>query len=138
MAELPLLDYLGSVDKNVDYRIKDNFSGIELKGFKLSAGEMLSVTGETIRDETIEFTVNKIIQYKPWQFGNNVPGAGQLGIYSLEGSNGNIYFALIKDYKALEGDWRIMLVMITNSERELKEELMVNELGISFMDYLFI
>ncbi len=135
--EISLLDYGGSTDKNVDYRIKENHSGIELKGFVLTAGEMLEITGESIRDGTIEFTVERIIQYKPWNYGTVTPGSGQLGIYELKASNGKTYFTLIKDYIAFEGDWRVMLVMIKNTEMEMKFELQVNKLGLTFMDYLF-
>jgi hypothetical protein len=135
--EISLLDYEGSTDKNVDYRIKENFSGIELKGFMLTAGEMLEFTGESIRDGSIELTVEKAIQYKPWNFGNVKKGAGQLGIYQLKGSNDKTYFALIKDYRAFEGDWRIMLVMLKDKERDLKNELIEDRYGFSFMDYLF-
>lgn len=135
--EISLLDYGGSTDKNVDYRIKDNFSGLELKGFVLTAGEMLEITGESIRDGTIEFTVERIIQYKPWNYGKVTPGSGQMGIYELKASNGKTYFALIKDYRAFEGDWRIMLDMIKNSEIEMKQELQVDTIGFTFMDYIF-
>lgn len=135
--EISLLDRGGSTGKNVDYRIKENRSGIELKGFILTAGEMLEVTEESIRDGTIEFTIERIIQYKPWNFGNVNPGAGQMGIYELKASNGKTYFALIKDYRAFEGDWRVILVMITNTERKMKNELQVNRLGFIFTDYLF-
>lgn len=133
--ETSLLDYGGKTDKNVDYRVKYNFSGIELKGFVLTASEMLEFTGDSVRDETVEFDIEKVIQYK--NFGKVKPGAGQLGIYQLKASNGKIYFALIKDYQAFEGDWRIMLIMMKNNERELKDELMIDRLGITFMDYLF-
>lgn len=135
--ETSLLDYGGKTDKNVDYRVKYNFSGIELKGFVLTASEMLEFTGDSVRDETVEFDIEKVIQYKQWNFGKVKPGAGQLGIYQLKASNGKIYFALIKDYQAFEGDWRIMLIMMKNNERELKDELMIDRLGITFMDYLF-
>lgn len=135
--EISLLDYGGSTDKNVDYRIKEDHSGIDLKGFVLTAGEMLEITGESIRDGTIEFTVERVIQYKPWNYGKRTPGAGQLGIYELKASNGKTYFAMIKDYIAFEGDWRIMLEIIKNTEREMKNELQINEHGLSFMDYLF-
>jgi hypothetical protein len=135
--EISLLDYGGKTDKNVDYRIKENHSGIELKGFVLTAGEMLEITGESIRDGTIEFTVERVIQYKPWNFGTITPGSGQMGIYELKASNGKTYFALIKDYRALEEDWRVMLVMITSTEREMKNDLQVDKLGFTFMDYLF-
>ena len=135
--EISLLDYGGSTDKNVDYRIKSNYSGLELKGFVLTAGEMLEITGESIRDGTIEFIVERIIQYKPWNYGNVNPGSGQMGIYELKASNGNSYFALVKDYRAFEGDWRVMLLMIKKTESEMKQELQVNKLGLTFMDYIF-
>ena len=135
--EISLLDYGGTTDKTVDYRIKENRSGIDLKGFVLTAGEMLDITGESIRDGTIEFTVERVVQYKPWNFGTRTPGAGQLGIYELKASNGKTYFVLIKDYRAFEGDWRIALLMIKNTEMDMKYELQVNKLGLSFMDYLF-
>lgn len=135
--EIFLLDDGGRTDKNVDYRIKENHSGIELKGFILTAGEMLDITGESIRDGTIEFTVERIVQYKPWNYGTVTPGSGQMGIYELKASNGKTYFVLIKDYRAFEGDWRIALLMIKNTEMEMKYELQVNKFGLSFMDYLF-
>ena len=135
--EISLLDYGGKTDKNVDYRIKENNSGIELKGFALTAGEMLEITEESIKDGTIEFTVERVIQYKPWNYGKHTPGAGQLGIYELKANNGKTYFALIKDYTAFEGDWRVMLEMLKKTENEMKYELQINELGFSFMDYLF-
>lgn len=124
-------------NKNVNYRIKDNNSGIDLKGFMLTTEEMLNITGEDIRDETIEFTVEKVIQYKPWDFGRYTPGAGQMGIYELKASNGGTYFVIIKDYRASEGDWRIMLLMIKETESDIKYELQINELGFIFMDYIF-
>lgn len=135
--EIFLLDDGGRTDKNVDYRIKENHSGIELKGFILTAGEMLDITGESIRDGTIEFTVERVVQYKPWNYGTVTPGSGQMGIYELKASNGKTYFVLIKDYMAFEGDWRIALLMIKNTEMEMKYELQVNKFGLSFMDYLF-
>jgi len=135
--EISLLDYGGSIDKNIDYRVKENHSGIELKGFVLTAGEMLGITGESIKEGTIEFTVERVIQYKPWNFGKVTPGAGQLGIYELTASNGKTYFALIKDYVAFEGDWRIMLLSMTKTEHEMKEELAMDRHGLTFMDYLF-
>lgn len=66
--EISLLDYGRTTDKTVDHRIKENRSGIDLKGFVLTAGEMLDITGESIRDGTIEFTVERVIQYKPWNY----------------------------------------------------------------------
>ena len=60
-----------------------------------------------------------------------------MGIYELTASNGKTYFVLIKDYRAFEGDWRIMLLMIKNSEIEMKSGLMMDKFGLVFMDYLF-
>jgi hypothetical protein len=134
--EISLLDYGGTTNKNVNYRIKGDNSGIDLKGFALTAEEMLKITGEDIRDETIEFTVERVIQYKPWNFGQYTPGAGQMGIYELKASNGDTYFVVIKDYRASEGDWRIMLLMIKKTEIDLKYELQIDRIGFTFMDYI--
>ena len=82
--------------------------------------------------------VEETIQYEPWQGGTRNPGAGQVGIYQLKDSNGQEKFALIKDYRAAEGDWRIFLINLKESERELKDDLeMDRTYGLSFMDYLF-
>lgn len=135
--EMSLLDYDGRINKNVDYEIKENRSGINLKGFTITAEEMLEITEESIMDGTIEFTVERVIQYKPWNYGHISPGSGQLGVYELKASNGKTYFALIKDYRASEGDWRIALELIRKTESDMKQELQVNSLGFSFMDYLF-
>lgn len=135
--EISLLDYGGTTNKNVNYNIKDDNSGIDLKGFALSAGEMLQITGEDIREGAIEFSVERVVQYQPWNFGRYNPGAGQMGIYELKASNGDTYFVVIKDYRASEGDWRIMLLMIKKTESDLKYELQIDKLGFIFMDYIF-
>jgi hypothetical protein len=136
MQEIPLLDYDGDIDKDVDYRIKDNNSGVDIKRFKLTAEDMLQITGNDIRDNTIVLSIERTIQYKPWNFGKYTPGAGQIGIYELKADNGDTYFAVIKDYRAFEGDWRIMLVIFTKTENDLKYELQVDPLGFTFMDYI--
>lgn len=117
-----LLDYGGTIDLKVDYRINENGSGIYLKGFKLGIHE---------------WTVEEVVQYKPWQWGTRNPGAGQMGIYKLKDQNGIEAWAVIKDYRALEGDWRISLVRLENNEQELKGYLMIDKLGLTFADYLF-
>ncbi len=138
--EVPLLDYGGSVNKKVEYSINEDKSGIYLKGFVVSARDLyvvnpdLKIEGIAIGD--IEFKVLDIIQYKPWNYGKVNKGAGQMGIYKLKDQKDNIYFAIIKDYRASEGDWRIMLVNIENSELGLKDWLMVDKLGIIFMEYI--
>jgi hypothetical protein len=136
MQEISLLDHGGKIDKNVNYRIKDDNSGIDLKGFVLTAGEMLEITGDDIKDETVEFTVERVIQYNSWNFGQYTPGAGQMGIYELKASNGETYFVVIKDYRTFESDWRIMLLMIKKTEIDLKYELQIDRIGFTFMDYI--
>lgn len=137
--EMSLLDYKGTINKNVNYRVNDFDSGILLEGFKLTAEDMSDMTGRPIRegDKDFEFTVEKGIQYKPWNFGNVTPGAGQIGIYQVKDQRGKTWYALVKDYRAFEGDWRIMLLLMTETEHEMKGELQVDQLGYTFMDYLF-
>lgn len=120
--ETSLLDYGGTTDKNVDYRIADDFSGIELKGFDLDGHK---------------WTVEETIDYRPWNYGKVTPGSGQMGIYMLVDQNGVEACALIKDYRAFEGDWRIMIVRLEPNEMELKQWLMIDKLGYTFYDYLF-
>ena len=120
--ETPLLDYGGSVNKKVEYKIKEDGSGIELKSFELGG---------------LKLKVEQVIQYRPWNWGKIIPGAGQVGIYKLRLPDGGEKFALIKDYKAAEGDWRIFLIYLTNTERELKDKLWVDgNYGALFIDYL--
>ncbi len=115
--EIPLLDQGGKVNAEVNYEVKPDGSGISLKGFKLDG---------------LEMKVVEVIAYEPWNFGKLNPGAGQLGIYRLTTASGEERYALIKDYKAYEGDWRILLVMLQNSERALIEGLMNSEYGFAF------
>ena len=110
--EKPLLDCGGRVNHNVKFRIKSDRSGIELYGFDLDG---------------IEYIVIETIQYRPWNFGMILPGAGQLGIYKIKGADENEKFALIKDYRAAEGDWRISLLKITKTEEEMRNELKTDE-----------
>ena len=120
--ETSLLDYGGSINKKVKYRIKEDNSGIELESFEL---------------EGLELKVEKVLQYRPWNWGEVNPGAGQVGIYKLRLPDGREKFALIKDYRAAEGDWRIFLIYLTDTERELKDKLWVDgRYGATFMDYL--
>ena len=123
MKETALLDYGGRVNKGVSYQIKEDNSGILLKSFEWDGSKM---------------KVIEIIQYVPWNFGSVNPGAGQLGIYEVVDHSGKKHFVLIKDYRATEGDWRIMLINIKDTEREIKNDLALDgTYGFSFMDYLF-
>lgn len=133
------MDYGGKINKNIEYQVNEDKSGILLKMFSLTPQDMQRVTGKTvdIKSETIKFTVEKMVQYQPWHFGRINKGAGQLGIYQLKDENGKEWFSLIKDYIAFEGDWRIMLVMLKESEWDLKSELMTEKYRFTFMDYLF-
>ena len=139
--EISLLDYNGTINKNVDWRTNENNSGIYLNGFRINAEDMAKATGGKVKvikeDEDFEFAVEDIIQYKPWNFGKVKQGSGQLGIYKVSDQKGNIWHALIKDYRAFEGDWRIMLLCMTETENEMKGELKMDNLGLTFMDYLF-
>lgn len=130
-SEISLLDYEGTVDKNVDWHINGDSSGICLNGFKINAEEMATVTGGKVRkeDDDFDITVVKTIQYKPWRFGRITPGSGQMGIYKIKDQNNKEWYALIKDYRAFEGDWRIMLMLVTEKEQEMRDELAVDELG---------
>lgn len=121
--EESLLDYGGKTNRSVVYRVNEDRSGIYLEAFALGG---------------LVLHVKDIISYNPWNFGRVNKGSGQVGVYRLEDQNGNMYFAMIKDYRASEGDWRIMLVNIRNSEHALKSWLQMNSTyGFSFMDYTF-
>lgn len=121
-VETSLLDYGGTTNKNVDYIIHPDRSGIELKGFELN-------------DHI--WTVGEVIQYRPWNFGRITPGSGQLGIYKLVDQNGVEAWALIKDYAAFEGDWRIMIERLEPNEEELRQFLMMDQIGATFYEFLF-
>ena len=75
--EISLLDYKGTINKNVDWRANENNSGIYLNGFMINAEEMTKVTGGNVKviqeDDDFEFAVEDIIQYKPWNFGKIKP-----------------------------------------------------------------
>lgn len=121
--EVSLLDYGGKTNRSVVYRVNEDRSGIYLDAFALGG---------------LVLHVKDIISYKPWNYGNVHKGSGQVGVYRLEDVSGRIYFAMIKDYIASEGDWRIVLVNIRNSEQALKSWLqMSSTYGLSFMDYIF-
>lgn len=139
--EVFLLDYGGTVDKEVNYRINEDRSGIYLNGFTLSSEDIEKIKSSIkgivfpIKGE-VRLTVVEIISYKPWNFGKFNKGSGQMGIYKLKDRIGGEYFALIKDYVASEGDWRIAIQYITNTEKELKNYLMGSREGTDFQDYL--
>ena len=121
--EASLLDYGGQKNRSVVYRVNEDRSGIYLEAFEFGG---------------LVLHVKDIIKYNPWRFGKVHKGSGQVGVYRLEDSAGKIYFAMIKDYIASEGDWRIFLVNIRNSEHELKGWLMMSATyGFAFSDYIF-
>lgn len=163
--EVSLLDYGGTTNKGVEYSINEDGSGIYIKGFVLSVKD-LHVANPDLKikadigfqpdsrgvgtehniwiesSDNIEFKVLETIQYKAWRWGEMVKGAGQMGIYKLKDQKGNVYFAVIKDYRAIEGDWGIraiegdwgiVLVHIEGSEQELKNWLMVDRLRMIFI-----
>jgi hypothetical protein len=60
-----------------------------------------------------KFTVKKVVRYEPWNFGFVNPGAGQMGVYEVEEEkSGEVFLAIVKDYRAFEGDWRVILMDI--------------------------
>lgn len=121
--EESLLDNGGRTNRSVVYRVNEDKSGIYLEAFEFGG---------------LVLHVKDIIRYVPWNFGKVHKGSGQVGVYRLEDSAGKIYFAMIKDYIASEGDWRIMLVNIRDSEHALKGWLqMSSTYGLSFMEYIF-
>jgi len=139
--EIFLLDYGGTVNKDVDYRINENWSGIYLNGFTLPSEDMerikSSIKGIVMpMVEEIRLTVVEIIRYKPWNFGKYNKGSGQMGLYRLRDAIGTEYFAIIKDYIASERDWRIALQYITNTEQDMKLFLMENRGMGDFAEYL--
>ena len=69
-------------------------SGIKLKSFTLDG---------------IRYSVTRVVNYFPVRWGKSNPGAGQRGIYELNDGSGEPKFAVIDDYRAIEGDWRILL-----------------------------
>ncbi len=119
--EISLLDYSGTTNKNVKYHINEDGSGIYLRGFDLGS---------------LQMKVDDIVSYKQWQWGKITKGSGQVGVYYLSDQKGKEYFALIKDYRAMEGDWRIALVNMRDNEAEFKQWLEANETyGKDFSDY---
>lgn len=121
--EISLLDYGGATNKNVIYRINEDRSGIYLEAFELGG---------------LRLRVKDIMSYKQWKFGRVNKGSGQVGSYKLEDQNGRLYFAVVKDYIAAEGDWRIALVNIRGSEWELRSWLQMDRTyGFTLIDYAF-
>lgn len=121
--EISLLDYGGETNKSVMYVINEDESGIILDSFELNG---------------LKLRVKERMSYEPWRFGRINKGSGQLGVYKLETTRGKTYFAVIKDYIAAEGDWRIMLVNIRESEWELRSWLQMNgAYGFTLADYAF-
>jgi hypothetical protein len=121
--EVSLLDYEGKINKCVNYVINEDGSGINIGSFELGG---------------LELRVKDRMSYEPWNYGRVNKGSGQIGVYKLETPGGKEYFAVIKDYIAMEGDWRIALVNIRESEWELKSWLqMSRDYGFTLADYAF-
>lgn len=119
--EISLLDYHGETNQAVvctNYGDSVNLHSFELNG--------------------MAFRVKDRISYEPWNYGCVNKGSGQLGVYKLETPGGKEYFAVIKDYIATEGDWRIILVNIRESEWGLRSWLQMNRsYGFALADYAF-
>lgn len=114
-------------DNQVVFSELEDGSGIKLSSFK-SQGKPV--------------TVARIIAYEPWNAGRFVPGAGQVGVYEIEGEapEGKTYkkYALIKDYRSHSGDWRIELMHLADAEEELKQKIIRDDqFKSNFADYLF-
>ena len=105
--EKPLLDYGGTVNEDVDFGIKKGYSGIDLKGFCLDG---------------VKMEVEEVIEYEPWCWDQKRPGSGQIGLYKVKSGDVKRY-AVIKDYRAAEGDWRIFLLGLTETEAEGRKKL---------------
>lgn len=138
--EVSLLDYGGTTNKDVDYSLNEDRSGIYLRGFTLGLDDVKAVNPELKIPKNVSgnigFRVLDTLQYKPWQWGKVNRGAGQIGIYKLKDQKDNVYFAVIKDYRASEGDWRIAMIHIESSEQELKDWLMCETIGTTFIEYI--
>lgn len=80
--------------EKVDFQVKGDNSGIDLKSFEL---------------DRKKYQVIEVESYRPWFWGETNPGAGQIGVYTLRDNMGNAYRAIIKDYRAAEGCWKIHL-----------------------------
>jgi hypothetical protein len=121
--EIGLLDYGGKTNKNVSYVINEDMSGIILDSFELNG---------------LKLHVKERMSYEPWNYGRANKGSGQVGAYKLETPNGKLYFAVIKDYIASEGDWRIALVNIRENDWELRSWLQTNGVyGFTLSAYAF-
>lgn len=120
------------------YEVKGDDSGIDLNSFDLSREKALEAGIEIEKSKIkITFKVEKIIQYRPWNFGKDHPGAGQVGIYQLKGSDYKTYYAVIKDYRYEGKIYTATLLMIDYTEQKIKNRLMVNPIGYTFLDYIF-
>lgn len=121
--EISLLDGEGIINKNVSYVINEDKSGIVLDSFELNG---------------LKLHVKERMSYELWRFGIVNKGSGQVGAYKLETPDGKLYFAIVKDYIATEGDWRIMLVNIRESDLELRSWLQNNDVyGFTLSAYAF-
>lgn len=121
LCEMSLLDYEGETNKNVVFT---------------NYGDSLSLHSFELNE--VMLCVKDRMSYEPWNYGRVHKGSGQVGVYKLENPEGKVYFAVIKDYIAFEGDWRIMLVNIRESELELRSWLQMNSnYGFTLADYAF-
>jgi hypothetical protein len=119
--EMSLLDYKGETNKGVE--CTNYGDSVNLHSFVLNG---------------LTFHVKDRMSYEPWNYGRVNKGSGQLGVYKLETSWGKTYFAVIKDYIAFEGDWRIVLVNIRESEWDLRSWLQMSKAyGFTLADYAF-
>ena len=80
-----------------------------------------------VREAGMTLRVSKVMSYKPFAFGEQNPGTAQIGVYRLMSRDGRMFYAMIRDYRACEGDWRIVLVgELAESFDDLKGQVMPN------------
>jgi len=107
MDEKAIIDYGEGKADFESLNVKGINLGIRLKSFELD-GKRWSVLATR--------------EYKPWNFGCVNPGAGQIGKYVVCDEPGKYFLATIKDYRAIEGDWRIFLIgKMTPTDLKLEE-----------------
>jgi hypothetical protein len=80
-----------------------------------------------VRQFGMTLKVTRVLSYEPVAFGKQNPGAAQMGVYELKSEDGTTFYAIIRDYRAYEGDWRVVLEgEIAGSIDDLKSQAFPN------------
>ena len=121
-----LLDQCGSTDR-VKFTVKEDGSGIILEELKIEerlfSCKIIQCNGEPL--------------YRPINWGKVNPGAGQAGIYRIKEKEGNAEkVALITDYRAAEGDWRIFIGLIAKDEEGLRKKILSSTKADGYYNYM--